>query len=98
PAEPRGPRGPADLLPRRAGHHQAAPREAGQAGRDPARADLDLRVLGAGTHRGPVPGREARAHRQDRRLSGPMTDLIVGADGLARPAWASVHDDLREYY
>ena len=27
-----------------------------------------------------------------------MTDLIVGADGLARPAWASVHDDLREYY
>lgn len=26
------------------------------------------------------------------------TDLRRGEDGLARPAWASVHDDLREYY
>jgi len=25
-------------------------------------------------------------------------DLHVGADALARPAWAAVHDDLREYY
>ncbi|ATG51830.1 3-methyladenine DNA glycosylase [Brachybacterium vulturis] len=25
-------------------------------------------------------------------------DLSIGDDGLARPAWASVHDDLREYY
>lgn len=25
-------------------------------------------------------------------------DLVPGADGLARPAWASVHADLREYY
>lgn len=25
-------------------------------------------------------------------------DLRTGDDGLARPAWASVHDDLREYY
>ena len=25
-------------------------------------------------------------------------DLIAGHDGLARPAWAAVHDDLREYY
>lgn len=26
------------------------------------------------------------------------TGLHIGEDGLARPAWASVHDDLREYY
>lgn len=26
------------------------------------------------------------------------TGLVVGADGLARPAWASRHDDLRRYY
>lgn len=25
-------------------------------------------------------------------------DLHIGEDGRARPAWASVHDDLREYY
>ena len=25
-------------------------------------------------------------------------DLRLGTDGLARPAWAAVHDDLREYY
>lgn len=25
-------------------------------------------------------------------------DLHIGEDGLARPAWASSHDDLREYY
>ena len=25
-------------------------------------------------------------------------DLVVGPDGLVRPAWAAVHDDLREYY
>jgi DNA-3-methyladenine glycosylase I len=25
-------------------------------------------------------------------------DLVVGPDGLARPLWASRHDDLREYY
>lgn len=25
-------------------------------------------------------------------------DLMVGADGLARPLWASRHEDLREYY
>ena len=25
-------------------------------------------------------------------------DLHIGEDGLARPAWAAVHDDLREYY
>lgn len=27
-----------------------------------------------------------------------MSDLVVGPDGLARPRWASVHDDLRAYY
>lgn len=26
------------------------------------------------------------------------TDLVLGPDGLSRPAWASVHDDLRSYY
>ena len=26
------------------------------------------------------------------------SDLVVGSDGLARPVWASVHEDLREYY
>lgn len=25
-------------------------------------------------------------------------DLVVGSDGLARPLWASRHEDLREYY
>jgi DNA-3-methyladenine glycosylase I len=25
-------------------------------------------------------------------------DLVVGADGLARPTWASVHEDLKAYY
>ncbi|MDN5600887.1 MAG: DNA-3-methyladenine glycosylase I [Brachybacterium sp.] len=25
-------------------------------------------------------------------------ELVTGQDGLDRPAWASVHDDLREYY
>src|SRR5690625_5871518 len=24
--------------------------------------------------------------------------LVLGADGLARPRWASVHEDLRRYY
>jgi len=28
----------------------------------------------------------------------PGSGLVVGADGLARPRWASVHDDLRRYY
>ncbi|WP_114854848.1 DNA-3-methyladenine glycosylase I [Brachybacterium sp. YJGR34] len=27
-----------------------------------------------------------------------MSSLAVGADGLARPVWASVHEDLRLYY
>ena len=27
-----------------------------------------------------------------------MSELVVGPDGLARPAWASVHEDLRDYY
>jgi DNA-3-methyladenine glycosylase I len=27
-----------------------------------------------------------------------MSDLVLGPDGLARPLWASVHEDLREYY
>ncbi|MFC7374631.1 DNA-3-methyladenine glycosylase I [Brachybacterium sp. GCM10030267] len=35
------------------------------------------------------PGAEAPA---------PVPAVVVGPDGLARPTWASVHDDLREYY
>jgi DNA-3-methyladenine glycosylase I len=31
-------------------------------------------------------------------VSEPSADLVVGEDGLARPVWASRHDDLREYY
>lgn len=30
--------------------------------------------------------------------AGPAPDLVIGADGLARPRWASTHDDLRTYY
>lgn len=30
--------------------------------------------------------------------SDPATGLVVGQDGLARPAWASRHEDLRRYY
>ena len=31
-------------------------------------------------------------------MSGPAPGLVVGEDGLARPAWASVDPLLREYY
>ncbi|MBK0330189.1 DNA-3-methyladenine glycosylase I [Brachybacterium sp. MASK1Z-5] len=31
-------------------------------------------------------------------MSDPSEDLVVGEDGLARPVWASRHEDLREYY
>lgn len=30
--------------------------------------------------------------------AGSAPDLVIGADGLARPRWASTHDDLRTYY
>lgn len=29
---------------------------------------------------------------------GPSAGLVIGTDGLARPRWASVHEDLRHYY
>ena len=37
------------------------------------RGAVDLGVLGTGPRRGPVPGREARTHRQD-RLNGPPAE------------------------
>lgn len=39
-------------------------------------------------------GREERAGRED----GVSSDLVIGPDGLARPAWASTDPLLQEYY
>lgn len=30
--------------------------------------------------------------------NGPMDDLVIGPDGLARPAWAATNEMLRNYY
>ncbi|MFC0673889.1 DNA-3-methyladenine glycosylase I [Brachybacterium hainanense] len=31
-------------------------------------------------------------------MTAEQTGLVLGEDGLSRPQWASVHEDLREYY